>query len=72
MLLRIDTMDAGPVYIRPADLFSIAPVTGSEKTHSCITLIRDKHAVQFVVGSDADELAAMFEVNAKITVLRVN
>jgi hypothetical protein len=72
-LLRLDTVKDGPVYVRPWDIYAIARASGSEATHTCITVLHHSgNPLQFIVEGDVDEVAAMFESNAKMTICRVN
>lgn len=72
-LLRIDAVKEGPVYIRPWDIYAMARAEHNPTTHTCITVIHHSgNPLQFLVEGDVDEVAAMFESNAKMSICRVN
>jgi hypothetical protein len=72
-LLRIDTVEAGPVYVAPWHIYTMARASENSTTRTCITILHPGgHPMQFTVEGDVDEIAAMFESNAKMSICRVN
>ncbi|ARK07439.1 hypothetical protein LAV_00039 [Sphingobium phage Lacusarx] len=68
-LLRIDTIELGGIYVRPADIYSIVP---EGDTQTKIVILRASGPDQLTVNGDVDEVAAMFECNAGMKIARIN
>lgn len=69
-ILRIDTKDLGPVYIRSDALFILGRV--SEEVTNMGVVFPGVRAMDIEVNGDIDEFAAMLETNGGFRIRRVN
>lgn len=69
-LLRIDTKDVGPVYIRSDALFVLGRV--SDEVTNVGIVLPGIRGMDLEVAADIDEFAAMLESNGGFRIRRVN